>query len=63
MPELNYEGQFANLVSGALGRPVVRLNRTVATPMPVADILAEVKRLAAEADSPERIPATAGVGS
>ena len=63
VPELNYEGQFANLVSGALGRPVVRLNRTVATPMPVADILAEVKRLAAEADSPERIPATAGVGS
>jgi 2-oxoglutarate ferredoxin oxidoreductase subunit alpha len=26
VPELNYEGQFANLVSGALGRPLTRLN-------------------------------------
>ncbi|MFQ5438564.1 MAG: 2-oxoacid:acceptor oxidoreductase subunit alpha [Paracoccaceae bacterium] len=47
VPELNYEGQFANLVSGATGRPVVRLNRTEGAPMKVDEILAEVRRLAA----------------
>ena len=52
VPELNYEGQFANIVSGALGVPVVRLTRTIATPMPVADILAEVRRLSAEVNTP-----------
>ena len=46
VPELNYEGQFANLVSGTLGRPVHRLNRVTGTPMNVADILKEVHRLA-----------------
>ncbi len=46
VPEVNYEGQFANLVSGALGKPVTRLNQTGGTPMAVADILAEVRRLA-----------------
>ncbi len=46
VPELNFEGQFANLVSGALGRPVVRLNRTTGAPMMVDEILAEVRRLA-----------------
>ncbi len=58
VPELNYQGQFANLVSGALGRPVVRLNRTIATPMPVAEILSELRRLAAEVN--ERVAAAAG---
>ena len=48
VPELNYEGQFANLVSGALGRPVTRLNYVSGTPMLVADILAEVRRLSSE---------------
>lgn len=52
VPELNYEGQFANIVSGALGVPLVRLTRTIATPMPVADILAEVRRLSAEVNTP-----------
>jgi len=47
VPEANFEGQFANLVSGALGRPVSRLNRTMGTPMMVDEILAEVRRLAA----------------
>jgi len=45
VPELNFQGQFANLVSGALGRPVVRLNRTGGAPMMVDDILAELRRL------------------
>ena len=63
VPELNYEGQFANLVSGALGKPVVRLNRTIATPMPVAEIMAEVRRLAAEVNAPAPQPVAAGVGS
>ncbi len=53
VPELNYEGQFANLVSGALGRPVTRLNRVTGTPMQVEDIMIEVRRLAGveQADS------------
>ena len=45
-PELNYQGQFANLVTGALGRPVIRLNRATGVPMPVQEILAEIRRLA-----------------
>ncbi len=47
VPELNYEGQFANLVSGTLGRPVHRLNRVTGTPMHVAEILQSVRALAA----------------
>ena len=47
VPELNYEGQFANLVSGATGRPVTRLNQVTGTPMQVEEILAEIRRLAA----------------
>ncbi len=46
VPELNYEGQFANLLSGALGRPVVRLSQATGAPMQVEDILAEIRRLA-----------------
>ncbi|MDH3236688.1 MAG: thiamine pyrophosphate-binding protein, partial [Alphaproteobacteria bacterium] len=46
VPELNYEGQFANLISGALGRPVTRLNRATGAPMQVDEIVAEVRRLA-----------------
>jgi 2-oxoglutarate ferredoxin oxidoreductase subunit alpha len=46
VPEVNYEGQFANLVSGALGRPLTRLNRVTGTPMGVEDILSEIRRLA-----------------
>lgn len=48
VPELNYEGQFANLVCGALGRPVHRLNRVTGGPMQVADILESVRTLARE---------------
>lgn len=46
VPELNFEGQFASLVSGALGRPVERLNRTTGEPMDVNGILDEILRLA-----------------
>ncbi len=46
VPELNYEGQFANLVSGALGRPVNRLDQVPGTPMRVADILERIRALA-----------------
>ncbi len=46
IPELNYEGQFAGLVSGTLGQPVHRLNKVPGTPMRVADILDEIRRLA-----------------
>lgn len=54
VPELNYEGQFAGLVSGALGRPVTRLNRATGTPMVVREILEEVRRLAEGEPSPLR---------
>lgn len=50
VPELNYQGQFANLVQAETCRRVVRYNRVTGTPMRVDDIYAEVRRLAA----PER---------
>ena len=42
IPELNYEGQFANLVASVAQRPFTRLNRVPGVPMQVADILEEV---------------------
>ena len=45
-PELNYEGQLADLVSGALGRPITKLARSTGAPMQVEEILAEIRRLA-----------------
>lgn len=44
IPELNYEGQFASLVCGALGRPAVRLTRATGAPFEVAEILDCVRR-------------------
>jgi 2-oxoglutarate ferredoxin oxidoreductase subunit alpha len=46
IPELNYQGQFANLVCGHLGRPAVRMTRATGSPMPAGEILAEIRRLA-----------------
>ncbi len=46
VPEVNYEGQFANLICGTLGKPVQRLNQVTGTPMRIRDILAEIQRLA-----------------
>jgi len=51
VPELNYEGQFAALVTGATGRAVNRLNRVTGTPMNVHDIVTEICRLAGRTDS------------
>ena len=46
LPELNFEGQLANLISGTLGRPVTKLTRSTGAPMQVEEILAEIRRLA-----------------
>ncbi len=48
VPELNWEGQFANLVQAKLARPVVRLDKVPGVPMRVDDILAEIRRLASK---------------
>jgi 2-oxoglutarate ferredoxin oxidoreductase subunit alpha len=45
VPELNYEGQFANLVSSVLGRSVKRLNRVSGEPLQVDEILKEIRLL------------------
>ena len=46
VPELNYEGQFAHLMTGATGCLVHRFDRVTGRPMPVDDILNEIRRLA-----------------
>lgn len=46
IPELNYEGQFASLVCGALGRPAVRLTRATGAPFEVSEILDCVRQYA-----------------
>jgi 2-oxoglutarate ferredoxin oxidoreductase subunit alpha len=45
VPELNYEGQFANLARGVLGRRIERLNRVSGTPMRVNEIVREIRKL------------------
>jgi 2-oxoglutarate ferredoxin oxidoreductase subunit alpha len=45
VPELNYQGQFANLVTAATARAVHRLDRVPGRPMHVEDIVAEIRRL------------------
>ncbi|MBF0123758.1 MAG: hypothetical protein HQL60_00315 [Magnetococcales bacterium] len=51
VPELNYEGQFAHLIQGTLARPVVRLSRVPSGPMPVEEILEQIRRLANRGES------------
>ena len=46
VPELNHEGQFANLVMSQTGRPVARLSYTTGEPMRPGDILREIRHLA-----------------
>jgi 2-oxoglutarate ferredoxin oxidoreductase subunit alpha len=46
VPELNYQGQFAHLLTGATGCAVQRFNQVTGRPMRVDDILAEIRRLA-----------------
>ncbi|MEX3009574.1 2-oxoacid:acceptor oxidoreductase subunit alpha [Hoeflea sp. TYP-13] len=48
VPELNYEAQFASLVTGATGRSVHRLNRVRGTPMSVGEILDQIRHLAGQ---------------
>ncbi|MGF1640102.1 MAG: 2-oxoacid:acceptor oxidoreductase subunit alpha [Rhodospirillales bacterium] len=51
IPELNYEGQFANLVGAAIPRRITRLNRVPGVPMPVDDILNSIRALARSASA------------
>ncbi len=44
--ELNHEGQFANLLSGALGRSFDRITSVPGVPMPVGTVVDEIRRLA-----------------
>ena len=53
VPELNHLGQFAQLVQGALGRKLHRLDRVTGAPMKVTDILDEMRRLAAMPARPQ----------
>ena len=46
VPELNYEGQFANILQAHVARPVTRLSRVPGEPMKVEEILEEIRRLA-----------------
>ena len=43
IPELNYEGQLANLIGHLYGKDVVRLNRTTGMPMSSRLILDKIK--------------------
>jgi 2-oxoglutarate ferredoxin oxidoreductase subunit alpha len=43
IPELNYEGQLANLIGHLYGKDVMRLNRTTGMPMSSTLILDKVK--------------------
>jgi 2-oxoglutarate ferredoxin oxidoreductase subunit alpha len=45
IPELNYEGQMANLIGHLHGKDVVRLNRTPGMPIPPSVILEKVKEM------------------
>ena len=60
VPELNYEGQFANLLSGATGRSVIRFNRVTGTPLQVEEILAEIRRLAGNVQVSTPLTAVSG---
>ena len=44
IPELNYEGQFASLVSGAIGRPAIRLTRATGAPFEVSEIMEAIRQ-------------------
>lgn len=56
VPELNYQGQFAHLLTGATGCRVNRFDRVPGRPMQVEDILAEIRRLA-KVEAPRRFVA------
>ncbi|MCU7871499.1 MAG: 2-oxoacid:acceptor oxidoreductase subunit alpha [Candidatus Thiodiazotropha sp. (ex Lucinoma borealis)] len=58
VPELNYQGQFANLIGATVGRSVHRFTRVIGTPLHVDDILVEIRRLCDPTASPSVNPAT-----
>jgi len=45
IPELNYEGQLANLIGHLYGKDVIRLNRTTGMPMSSTLILEKIKEI------------------
>lgn len=45
IPELNYEGQFANLIGCLALKDIVRLNKVTGTPFPPSEILARMEAL------------------
>ena len=49
VPELNYQGQFANLVQSQTARPVQRYNRVTGSPMVVEEIVEQLRQLASSA--------------
>jgi 2-oxoglutarate ferredoxin oxidoreductase subunit alpha len=49
VPELNYQGQFANLLQANVGRRVERLDRVTGAPMRVEEILERIRALARRA--------------
>jgi 2-oxoglutarate ferredoxin oxidoreductase subunit alpha len=53
VPELNYQGQFAGILQANVPRAVTRLTRISCEPMPVADILDEIRRLADRVSEPK----------
>ena len=55
VPELNYEGQFAGLISAHTGRFVHKLAQVPAAPMQVEDILQEIRRLAKSPKSSKKV--------
>jgi len=54
VPELNYEGQFANLLQANVARQVTRLARVPGEPMKVEEILEEIRRLAGRGKSAQK---------
>jgi 2-oxoglutarate/2-oxoacid ferredoxin oxidoreductase subunit alpha len=46
VPEVNYQGQFANILRSHVTRPVTSLARVPGAPLKVEEILAEIRRLA-----------------
>jgi 2-oxoglutarate ferredoxin oxidoreductase subunit alpha len=54
VPELNYEGQFANLMQAHVARQVTRLARVPGEPMKVEEILEEIRRLAGKSKSAQK---------
>ena len=45
IPELNYEGQLANLIGHLHRKEVVRLNQVTGLPLPVSTIVEKIETL------------------